>query len=120
MTDVSRFRELLDCFEATREAADVDAVRWPEGIPQPCELVDRVPSDASRLNGELAVTAVSWALLHELRHLIHQQDGTASGESETGRWEEEISCDLFATEFLLARVGEYAQRANQDESLVKG
>lgn len=118
-TDIARFKELLDCFEATRVANDVDAVAWPTGIPMPGELVEHKTGDPGRVGGELAIFAVSWALLHELRHLIHQQKGTSApmDDKERSR-EEELSCDDFATTFLLERCAEYASSQAANPSIV--
>lgn len=114
-TDAARFNELHRCFEATLAAQNVDAVPWPAGVPSPGDLVEHVPGNPARVAGELAIFAVGWAFLHEVRHLIHQQEQT-SADSEDGEAcrAEELSCDLFATEFLLANLTEYAQSSGQN------
>lgn len=119
VTNVTRFREILDCFEATRIAVDVDAVPWPANLPPPGELVDHVAGDPGRVVGELAIFAVGWAVLHEVQHLIHQQAGTGavSGDVEAAR-REEHSCDAFATAFLLERIGELAAATGQSAALI--
>lgn len=60
--------------------------------------------------------AVGWALLHEGRHIKHQQEGTGAdphGTAPEPFHEEEFSCDEFATKFLLEKAGDYAR----DESV---
>ena len=112
--DTARFQELLYCFQETQEADNVDAVRWPEGIPPPGELVDHKFGDPGRVGGEIAIFAVGWALLHEIRHLIHQQDGTsAQADNHESRIDEELSCDEFATRFLLEGAEEYSIGADE-------
>ena len=118
-TRLTRFVEILDCFEATRAAADVDAVPWPAFLPPPGELVDHVPGDPGRVGGELAIFGVAWAVLHEVQHLIHQQAGTSAAPDDVEACRrEEHSCDAFATAFLLERISEYAAATGQSESLV--
>lgn len=119
--NLGRFREILDCFEATRVAADVDQVPWPAGIPQPGELVDHVPGNPARVGGELAIFGVSWAVLHEIQHLIHAQEGTSAAWDDCEACcKEELSCDSFATSFLIEKVAQCAIEADQSESLVSG
>lgn len=118
-TNLARFREILDCFEATRVAADVDAVAWPAYLPLPGELVDHTPGDPARVGGELAIFGVGWAILHELQHLIHQQAGTSAvwDDVEACR-REEHSCDAFATAFLLGRIAEQAAETGQSPTAI--
>lgn len=117
--NLTRFAAILDCFEATRAAADVDAVLWPDFLPPPGELVDHVEGDPARVSGELAIFAVSWAMLHELQHLIHQQAGTAANWDDLeGCKREELSCDAFATGFMLERIAEQAAAVGQSASVI--
>lgn len=114
-TDPARFNELHQCFEATLAAEDVDAVPWPVGVPSPGDLVEHAPGNPARVVGELAIFAVVWAFLHEVRHLIHQQEETSADSKDVEACRaEELTCDLFATEFLLANLAEHAQSSGQD------
>lgn len=117
--NLTRFGAILDCFEATSAAAEVEAVPWPDFLPPPGELVAHVEGDPSRVGGELAVFGVSWAVLHELQHLIHQQVGTAADwdDSEACK-REEFSCDAFATTFVLERIAEQAAATDQSASVI--
>lgn len=118
-TDLTRFKEVLDCFEATRIAANVDDVAWPDYLPPPGELVDHVPGNPGRVGGELAILGTGWAVLHELRHLIHQQAGTsASWDDVEACQREEHSCDAFATAFLLERIAGQAATTGQLASTI--
>ena len=112
VTDITRFQELYHCHQKTLNAKDMDAVPWPNGIPAPGELVDHTEDDSGRAAGELAVFSVAWAFLHEVRHLMHQQDGTsAAPEDPQAVRNEELSCDRFATEFLLADLEAYSEQS---------
>jgi hypothetical protein len=117
--DITRFAELVECFEATRIAPDVDQVAWPAYLPPPGVVPDHGQGDPSRVGAELAILAVGWALLHELRHLMHQQDGTSAALDDfAGRRAEELSCDAFATQFMLEQSASFAAAAGQDAAMV--
>ena len=108
--DLIRFRELIACFKGILKEDNVEAIPLPDGIPDPGTLPDGRKSPQMRAAAELAIFAVGWALLHEVRHLQHQQEGTgaAPGDPPEKRREEELSCDLYATQFLLDKTDKYA------------
>lgn len=117
--NLTRFGAILDCFEATRVFADVDTVPWPDFLPLPGELVEHSQGDPARVGGEFAIFGVSWAVLHELQHLIHQQVGTAADWDDLDACKrEELSCDAFATTFMLERIDEYAVATGQSASVI--
>jgi Peptidase U49 len=120
-TDFSRFKSMLDVFLATMSAADPESVDLPVGVPEPGTF----PGAAGHPNGqapaELATVATAWSLLHEVRHLQHQQDGTGTDpdtDDQTAVRGEETSCDQFATEFLMEKVADYAAESGFDEARV--
>lgn len=118
-SNLTRFGAILDCFEATRASVDVDAVPWPDFLPPPGELVDHMEGDPARVGGELAIFGVSWALLHELQHLIHQQAGTAADWEDLDECKrEEFSCDAFATNLILEGIAEQAAVTSQSASVI--
>lgn len=107
--NLQRLQLLIEAFDRVLGSDQPEFESLPDGIPEPGHYHD---SPALRAPGELATLAVGWALLHEVRHLQHQQDGDAADPDEedpTRRHEEELSCDAFATRFLLDRVDDYAR-----------
>lgn len=118
-TNIAYFTELLDCFEATRTANNVDDVPWPSGVPQPGVLVDHTPGNPARVSGELATFAIGWAFLHELQHLINQQELTGAPlDNEQLCRAEEHACDEFATLFLLERIANWSSDNGGARSIV--
>ena len=119
--DLARFREMIACFFRFLAEDDSDAIHLPRGIPDPGTYPDKKKSPEMRAAAELATFATGWALLHEVRHLQHQQDGT--GATQTGprekRWAEELSCDLYATQFLLDKADKYAAAASEPVDTVQ-
>jgi hypothetical protein len=108
--DLKRLTGLIDAFDRVLESDAPELEELPDGVPEPGNYDD---SPQLRAPGELATLAVSWALLHEVRHLQHQQDGDAADPDEDDpihRRNEELSCDAFATNFLLDRLDAYAKR----------
>ena len=74
-----------------------------------------------RAAAELAHFATGWALLHEVRHIIHQREGTSAGAhgNRQAKHTEELSYDRFATQFLLDRIPDFAVETGQNAILVK-
>lgn len=108
--DLSRFCEMAECFERMLTEEDSAANPLPDGIPEPGTYLDASQYPQLRTASELATIAAGWALLHEVCHLRHQQEGTGAALADPPeRWrEEELSCDNFATKFLLDKISEYA------------
>lgn len=117
--DTTRLRELLDFALAVRDSADPWALPLP-GIPVPGEFPDAKTEVQMRAATELATFAGGWAMLHEVRHIQHQQDGTSSthGTADEQR-AEELSCDGFATRFILDRLHDYAAQSGEVEDKVR-
>lgn len=61
-------------------------------------------------------------MLHEVRHLKHQQNGTGADTyvgTQQDLHEEELSCDEFATKFLLENVAGYISQTLEELSKIK-
>lgn len=64
---------------------------------------------------------MAWALLHELRHIRHQREGTGAdprGSDTKAKHDEELSCDAFGTTFLLEQIDAYCCRTGETAELV--
>lgn len=106
-SDYKRFNEMLEVFFRILKEEDPSTIKLPAGVPEPGTYLD---NPSARAAGELATFAVGWAMLHEIRHLQHQQEGTGAkqGASSEEYHAEELSCDEFATNFILEKIGTYA------------
>jgi hypothetical protein len=112
-----RLQDLLGLALKIRGASDPEAVSLG-GLPEPGSL----PSDPQlRAPAELAMFAAGWAMLHEVRHLKHQQDltSTADGDAPELARAEELSCDQFAAEFLTESAAQYASAHGEDHAKVR-
>jgi hypothetical protein len=122
VVDLTRFKELLAAFETTIVGDDPHLEPLPLGIPEPGDYPDKHVDPQGRAAAELATIAAAWALLHELRHIRHQREGTGAdplGDNTAAKHQEEISCDEFGTTFLLEGTEVYAQQAKVSVGLVR-
>lgn len=113
-TDLSKFEAMVRDFHSMIAADESAQSPLPPGVPEPGVFPDRSVDPHTAAAADLATIAVGWALLHEVRHLQHQQLGTAASidASAKERHAEELSCDAFATSFVLDKAGDYAAQKN--------
>ncbi|MGO9170758.1 MAG: phage exclusion protein Lit family protein [Rhodomicrobium sp.] len=120
--DLGRLAKLIEAFRQILTSDKSDEKLLPDGIPEPGTYPEAVVDPQQRAAAELATMAVGWALLHEVRHIKHQQEGTGAdpyGQEHEPFHEEELSCDAFATTFLLERVDDYAASVSADQATVR-
>jgi len=97
--DLTRFRELILSYESCLASTEADLEALPVGVAEPGQYPDANTDPQGRAASELATIAVAWALLHELRHIRHQREGTGAdpySDDEMAKHDEELSCDAFA------------------------
>jgi len=119
---LEHFNSLIAAFEKTISSDRPELEALPAGVAEPGSYADASTEPQSRAAGELATIAVAWALLHEVRHIRHQREGTGAdpyGSDATEKHREEFSCDEFATTFLLEQIDQYALETNQSAELVR-
>jgi hypothetical protein len=98
-----RYRERVHLARALLRATNTDRFEWPAEVPAVgTERNELAPQDQA--THDLTLISTAFAFLHELRHVIFFRDG-----APPARAEEELSCDVWARDFLTARVGEYAR-----------
>jgi hypothetical protein len=120
--DLTCFRELVSAYESCLESTEADLEALPAGAAEPGQYPDANIDPQGRAASELVTIAVAWALLHELRHIRHQREGTGAdpySDDEKAKHAEELSCDAFATTFLLEQIDLYARATNQSADLVR-
>lgn len=116
-----RFDNMVKTFFLILKEDDPLSVDLPPGVSEPGNYPDAGKYPQERVAAELATFATGWALLHEIRHLIHQQDGTGAGQDDAAEkhHEEELSCDEYATAFILDGVIEYANQEDVNADSVR-
>ncbi|XOY31283.1 phage exclusion protein Lit family protein [Proteus cibi] len=121
-TNFILFDELIQCFEHSTEDILSDERPLPKGIPEPGALPNRENDTINRATAEVAIIAAAWAFLHEVRHILHQQEGTSYNPNDFTEEEahaEELSCDEFATKFIIDNIDEYCKQSGYDPNLVR-
>jgi hypothetical protein len=110
--NLERFRKLIDCVGAICVSDNPFGVQLP-GIPEMGVLPTGAANVQLRAASELAFFATAWIMLHEIRHIFHQQDGTSSTwDGPEAMRREEFSCDEFASKFLTEKANDYATQNN--------
>ena len=94
----------VKCLQAARSVRDID---WPSDIPKPQACAPADSQDHATF--DLTCIATAYVYLHEVRHVKFSKDG----QRPTLQNEEELACDVFAREFLLAKVGEYCEASSE-------
>ncbi|MBZ5763052.1 hypothetical protein LAV84_28735 [Rhizobium sp. VS19-DR104.2] len=119
---MDKFKELIATLEAVISSREPDVEALPEGVAEPGRYSDHLKDLHGRAASELSTVAVAWALLHEIRHIRHQREGTSAdpyGTDPKPKHDEEMSCDEFATTFLLDQIDAYAQYQGESSDLVR-
>ena len=120
-TNLSHFQNLLDCVDLIMKSDDSVQISMPEGVPEPGVFVDATINPQARAAGELGAFVCAWALLHEVCHLQKQQEGSSVSNDAPSDEKKamELSCDYFATQYILEHASEYANANNIDIQLLE-
>lgn len=87
-----------------KDATDIDLVCWPPDIPRPSS--DRYAIEGIQYSAvfDLTCSAMGLILFHEFYHIVLIRENLCPRD----RREEEMHCDVWARNFLIARAAEYA------------
>ena len=91
----------------------LDWTLWPSQVPKPLDIATATQEDW--LVKDFVHHALAFFFLHELRHIVLHHDGMPF-ESQH---DEELECDRWAANFLLAHSDSYAATAAEDAVKVK-
>lgn len=87
---------------------------WPPDIPKITSHDDGIDDVEYKAAYDLTVSALGFALFHEFRHVMLDQDR----ERHNVRAEEEMACDVWAREFITAKIATYASSKSLDYQTV--
>jgi len=93
------------------ESVDWD-VSWPSEIPR-VQIDKNGLDDQQQAAFDLTMIATTYMLLHEVRHIVFRSEAKRPAAVD-----EELACDAFARQFLLANAKEYAAASGEDTQLV--
>tara|TARA_R110002110_G_scaffold415337_1_gene649275 strand:- start:6445 stop:7368 length:924 start_codon:yes stop_codon:yes gene_type:complete len=100
------YRERLAAAQALIKADDTESIAWPDDIPRPIDDRNAVSDPQYQTAFDLTTLAVAYTLFHEFRHVMLDVDG----ERHDDLREEELSCDVWAREFMTAKLDAYGER----------
>lgn len=99
------YRERLAAAQALIKADDTASFAWPDDIPRPISDRNAVSDPQYQVAFDLTTLAVAFTLFHEFRHVMLEADE----ERHNDLREEELSCDVWAREFMTAKLGVYGE-----------
>ncbi len=100
------YRERLAAAQALIKAGDTESVAWPTDIPRPNCDRSALNDPQYKVAFDLTTLAVAYTLFHEFRHVMLDADD----ERHNDLREEELSCDVWAREFMTARLEAYGDQ----------
>ena len=110
------YRERLATARNLIEQRDANAVSWPDDLPRPAPNRDALESVQHKAAYDLVMLATAFAFFHEFRHVMLDSDRVRPIE----RQEEELQCDVWAREFMTAKLASYASDNGHDYHEVLG
>lgn len=84
---------------------DVDAAPWPDDLPRPSSDRNAIADPQYQAAIDLTVLATAFTFFHEFRHVMLDFDD----ERPRDRKEEELQADVWAREFMTAKLADYAK-----------
>jgi hypothetical protein len=110
---VAAFEGFLYLMRDAVKAESADEIAWPQDLADPNTDRSTLPADQHAVF-DLVDIATAYVFLHEIRHVMFAKDKNAPARGA----DEEIVCDTFARDFLLARINTYAESAPWSAELI--
>ena len=98
------YKERIAAVHTFIESRDVNTAPWPPDIPRPSSNRDALNDPQYQAAFDLTMSAVAFTLFHEFYHVMLDRDN----RRPVARAEEELACDVWAREFLTAKISAYA------------
>jgi hypothetical protein len=98
------YRERRAAAQTLIDAVDSAGAPWPPDLPRPNACRDAFDDAQYKAAYDLACLAVAFTLFHEFRHVMLDRDNKRHQDLR----EEELACDVWAREFMTAKVAVYA------------
>jgi Peptidase U49 len=108
------YKERRASAQALIDSDKPDTVPWPPDIPMPTDDRGGLKEAQDKVSFDLTGFAVAFALFHEFRHVMLDRDDARPTELR----DEELQCDVWAREFLTAKLAQYAHEEGLDYNSV--
>ena len=111
LAEVERaYRERREAAQSLIDSVDPAAAPWPPDLPRPNANRDALADPQYKVAFDLSCLAVAFALFHEFRHVMLDYDQQRPQDLR----EEELACDVWAREFMTAKLAAYARDHGHD------
>lgn len=104
------YRERRAAAQTLIDAVDPAAAPWPPDLPRPNANRDALTDPQYQTAFDLSCLAVAFTLFHEFRHVMLDYDKQRPQDLR----EEEIACDVWAREFMTAKLDAFARDHGHD------
>lgn len=104
------YKARMAAAQALLAASTTSEIKWPPDVPLPQADRDAFSNDQDKAAFDLSALALAAAFLHELKHVMYLNE---KNQPDTLP-EEEIGCDVWAREFLTAKLATYAEEHGHD------
>ena len=104
------YKERLAAAQSLINASDEVAIHWPDDLPYPNANREAFNDLQYKVAFDLTTLAVAFTLFHEFRHVMLDADK----ERHNDLREEELACDVWAREFMMAKLAAYAKSHGHD------
>jgi len=98
-------KQRMSAIVALLEARDTDEIAWPDDIPRPTADRDGLKDCEEIATFDLVLFALTFAILHELRHVMFRKACDAPADVSA----EEMLCDIWARDVMTAKMANYSQ-----------
>ncbi|HWX32559.1 MAG TPA: phage exclusion protein Lit family protein [Steroidobacteraceae bacterium] len=99
------YKERRAAAQALIDEAEPERARWPDDLPRPTSDRRAFADSQDKAVYDLIGFALALALFHEFRHVMLDQDQARPAD----RREEELACDVWARDFMTAKLAAYAR-----------
>jgi hypothetical protein len=99
------YKERMEAAASLISATSTGAIAWPPDVPRPQADRNSFSDPQDKVAFDLTALALAFALLHEFNHVKLPAD---KAQPDTLP-EEELSCDIWAREFMTAKLADYAR-----------
>ena len=104
------YKERRAAAQSLIDATDPATVPWPPDLPRPNSNRDAFCDPQYKAAFDLTCLAVAFTLFHEFRHVMLDRDKQRPPDLR----EEELACDVWARDFMTAKLAGYAREHGHD------
>lgn len=101
-------KQRMSAIVALLEANGTDEIAWPDDIPRPTTDRHGLKDCDEKATFDLILFALTFAILHELRHVMFRKAGDAPANESA----EEMHCDIWARDVMTGKIANYSRETS--------